>query len=226
MSAPGIQAGAAGIQASVAGIQVAPGLRYVPDYFSREQQAELLQSVRAVLSAAPLFRPSMPRTGVQLSVAMSNCGRLGWVADRAGYRYTASHPETGLPWPAIPRLATDAWADLCPAAPAPEACLINYYAAGARMGLHQDRDEDDLAAPVLSLSLGDSCVFRYGGTARRDPTRSLKLASGDALVLGGAARLAFHGVDRVLAGSSSLLAEGGRFNLTLRRVTPPADNRR
>ena len=208
------------------GIEIAPGLRYLPEYLSKEQQATLLGDVRAVLLSAPLYRPSMPRTGAPLSVVMTNCGRLGWVADRASYRYIASHPDTGLPWPAIPPLATEAWSDICPAAPAPEACLINYYAAGARMGLHQDRDEDDLAAPVLSLTLGDTCVFRYGGTARRDPTRSLKLATGDALVLGGAARLAFHGVDRVLAGTSSLLAEGGRFNLTLRRVTPPADGSR
>ncbi len=210
---------------SAPGIEVAPGLRHVPEYLSKERQIALLRDVRAVLSVAPLYRPSMPRTGVPLSVAMSNCGRLGWVADRTGYRYTVSHPDTGLPWPTIPRLASDAWSDLCPTAPIPEACLVNYYTAGARMGLHQDRDEDDLAAPVLSLSLGDTCVFRYGGSARSDPTRSLKLASGDAIILGGAARLAFHGVDRVLAGTSGLLAEGGRFNLTLRRVTPPVADR-
>ena len=206
--------------------ELAPGLVYVPGYLAAGRQAVLLEAVRAALAVAPLYRPTMPRTGAPLSVAMSNCGRLGWVSDRAGYRYVARHPDTGRPWPAIPDIATRAWSDLCPAAPSPEACLINYYTAGARMGLHQDRDEDDLAAPVLSLSLGDTGVFRHGGTTRRDPTRSLKLASGDALVLGGAARLAFHGVDRVLAGSSSLLAEGGRFNLTLRRVTPPADDRR
>ena len=202
------------------GYELAPGLVYVPGYLAADRQAALLRDVRAALAAAPLYRPTMPRTGAPLSVAMSNCGRLGWIADRAGYRYVTRHPDTDQPWPAMPDLAIEAWSDLCAGAPAPEACLINYYAAGARMGLHQDRDEDEIAAPVLSLSLGDTGVFRFGGTARRDPTRSLKLASGDALVLGGAARLAFHGVDRVLAGSSGLLAEGGRFNLTLRRVTP------
>ncbi len=201
------------------GFEVAPGLRYVPGYLDGDRQAALLRDVRAVLSGAPLYRPTMPRTGAPLSVAMSNCGRLGWISDRAGYRYAAVHPDTGRPWPAIPTRAAEAWSDLCEGSPAPEACLVNYYAAGARMGLHQDRDEEDLAAPVLSLSLGDTGVFRFGGTARRDPTRSLRLASGDALVLGGAARLAFHGIDRVLGGTSRLLAEGGRFNLTLRRVT-------
>ena len=201
------------------GLELTPGLRYVPGYLDGERQVELLTGVRDVLSAAPLYRPVMPRSGVPLSVAMSNCGCLGWLSDRAGYRYTPLHPETGRPWPAIPALAARAWAGLCEEEPEPEACLVNYYVAGARMGLHQDRDEADLAAPVLSLSLGDTAVFRFGGTARRDPTRSLKLASGDALILGGEARLAFHGIDRVLPGTSRLLAEGGRFNLTLRRVT-------
>ncbi len=204
-------------------LALADGLAYIPGYLDGERQAALLADVRGVLSIAPLYRPTMPRTGAPLSVAMSNCGRLGWVSDRAGYRYTTLHPETGRPWPPIPAIATGAWAELCEGQPAPEACLINHYAAGARMGLHQDRDEEDLTAPVLSLSLGDTGVFRYGGTERGGATRSLKLASGDALILGGASRLAFHGVDRVLAGSSRLLAEGGRFNLTLRRVTRPAE---
>ncbi len=168
----------------------------------------------------------MPRSGAPLSVRMSNCGQLGWIADRDGYRYTPIHPATRRPWPAMPLLVFDAWRALTNYPLSPQAGLINYYAADARMGLHQDRDEADLDAPVLSLSLGDSCVFRFGGTERRGPTRSLKLASGDAIVLGGAARLAFHGVDRLLGGSSSLLEEGGRFNLTVRRVTgaPPHAN--
>ena len=201
------------------GVELAPGLRHVPGYLPPEAQAALLHEIRDVLARAPLFQPVMPRTGRPLSVRMSNCGRLGWIADRRGYRYVATHPATGEAWPAMPPLATRAWAALCEGARAPEACLINHYAAAARMGLHQDRDEESLDDPVLSLSLGDTAVFRYGGTARGGPTRSLRLASGDALVMGGAARLAFHGVDRILAGSSRLLAEGGRFNLTLRRVT-------
>ena len=116
----------------------------------------------------------------------------------------------------------DAWKALADYPHPPEGCLINYYGPAAKMGLHQDRDEQDFAAPVVSLSLGDTCLFRIGGTKRSDPTRTLRLASGDALVLGGDARLAFHGVDRIIPGTSTLLPEGGRINLTLRRVTVPA----
>jgi alkylated DNA repair protein (DNA oxidative demethylase) len=154
---------------------------------------------------------------------MTNCGPLGWVTDEAGYRYQPLHPETGQPWPAMPDLVREAWTALARYPHAPESCLINCYGPGAKMGLHQDRDERDLGAPVVSLSLGDTCLFRIGGTKRSDPTRSLRLASGDAVVLAGEARLAFHGVDRIMPGTSTLLPEGGRINLTLRRVTVPAD---
>jgi alkylated DNA repair protein (DNA oxidative demethylase) len=153
---------------------------------------------------------------------MTNCGALGWVTDEArGYRYQATHPETGKPWPFIPDIIMGAWHDLAGYGHPPEACLVNYYAPDARMSLHQDQDEEDLAAPVVSLSLGDTGLFRVGGLKRSDPTSSVRLASGDAVVLGGEGRLAFHGVDRVLPGTSTLLAEGGRINLTLRRVTKP-----
>jgi alkylated DNA repair protein (DNA oxidative demethylase) len=121
----------------------------------------------------------------------------------------------------MPEALLAAWNDLGRYPHPPQACLINFYGPEAKMGLHQDRDEEDFDAPVISLSLGDTCLFRVGGRKRGDPTRSLQLASGDALVLGGDARLAFHGVDRVDQGTSSLLAEGGRINLTLRRVTRP-----
>jgi alkylated DNA repair protein (DNA oxidative demethylase) len=114
-----------------------------------------------------------------------------------------------------------AWRDLAGYGGAPEACLVNLYGPEAKMGLHQDRDEQDFNAPVVSLSLGDTCLFRIGGTKRSDPTRSLRLASGDAVVLGGEARLAFHGVDRIIPGTSTLLPQGGRINLTMRRVTRP-----
>ncbi len=201
------------------GVELTPGLVLVPGYFSPDAQTALLRSVRDVLAEAPLFQPVMPRTGKPLSVRMGNCGRLGWIADRRGYRYEPNHPVTGRAWPAMPALAEEAWTTLCGQAREPEACLINYYTADARMGLHQDRDEDSLEDPVLSLSLGDTAVFRFGGVARGGATSSLKLASGDALVMGGRARLAFHGIDRILGGSSGLLSEGGRFNLTLRRVT-------
>ena len=190
-----------------------------PGYLDAGDQAALLVQLRAVIAAAPLFVPRMPRSGKPFSVRMSNCGPLGWVSDVAGYRYQPTHPDTGDPWPPMPAPVLRAWRDLAGDAPPPEACLINYYAPGARMGLHQDRDEADFSAPVVSLSLGDTAKFRVGGLERRGPTRAFELKSGDAVVLGGAARLAFHGVDRVLAGTSDLLAEGGRFNLTLRRVT-------
>lgn len=199
-----------------------PGLRYALGYLSSAEQHKLLAAIRAVLREAPLFTPRMPRTGKPFSVRMGNCGPLGWVSDETGYRYQETHPETGRPWPAIPDLVLKAWRELAGYELSPEACLINAYAPTARMGLHQDRDEQDLAAPVVSLSLGDTCLFRVGGNRRNDPTRSFRLASGDAVVLGGESRLIFHGVDRIIAGTSSLLPEGGRINLTLRRVTPPA----
>lgn len=179
-------------------------------------------AIRAVIEQAPLYVPRVP-SGKPMSVKMTNCGPLGWVTDEAGYRYQPTHPHTGRPWPPIPDILMRAWNELGRYPHPPEACLINYYDAGARMGQHQDRDEQDFAAPVVSLSLGDTGVFRVGGTRRSDPTQSIRLASGDAVVLAGNARLAFHGVDRILGGTSTLLPEGGRINLTLRRVTRPAD---
>src|SRR6476659_7108840 len=198
------------------------GFRFVPGYLDRPAQEVLLSALRSVLAVAPAYTPRMPRTGKPMSVRMTNCGPLGWVTDKRGYRYQPHHPETGAAWPAMPQLLLDAWRALAAYPHPPEACLVNLYGPSARMGLHQDRDEQDFAAPVVSLSLGDTCLFRIGGTKRGDPTRSLRLASGDALVLGGDARLAFHGVDRIMPGTSTLLPEGGRINLTLRRVTVPA----
>lgn len=186
-------------------------------------QAGLLREVRTIIGEAPLYVPTMPRSGRPMSVRMTNAGALGWVTDKeGGYRYQAVHPHTGAPWPQIPKRLLDLWTELADYPHPPEACLVNYYADAARMGLHQDRDEDDFDAPVLSVSLGDSAVFRVGGTTRKGPSRTVELKSGDVVVLGGADRLAYHGVDRVLPGTSGLLDEGGRFNLTLRRVTKPA----
>jgi alkylated DNA repair protein (DNA oxidative demethylase) len=203
-------------------LQLAPGLVHVPGFLDRETQEALVAALRDIVRAAPLFTPVMPRTGKPFTVRMTNCGPLGWVSDIAGYRYQPTHPETGRPWPAIPEALLAAWQDLADYPHPPEACLINHYAQTARMGLHQDRDEAELAAPVVSISLGDEAVFRIGGLARGDRTRSLWLSSGDAFVFGGPARLIFHGIDRVVPGSSTLLSGGGRINLTLRRVTPPA----
>lgn len=198
----------------------ANGLLHVPGYLDAAAQRALLADIKAAIAAAPLFQPTMPKTGKPFSVKMTNCGALGWVSDRNGYRYQPTHPETGEPWPPIPPLARRAWEELAHYPHAPEACLVNFYNASARMELHQDRDEEDLAAPVVSLSLGSSCVFRCGGTTRGGKTEALELASGDALVLGGDARLAYHGVARIIAGSSSLLGDS-RINLTLRRVNKP-----
>jgi alkylated DNA repair protein (DNA oxidative demethylase) len=157
-----------------------------------------------------------------MSVRMTNCGPLGWVTDKErGYRYQATHPETGRPWPPIPPRLLDLWNEVGGYLAPPEACLVNYCAGAAKMGLHQDKDEEDFAAPVLSVSLGDTGLFRVGGPSRKDPTEAFELKSGDVVVLGGADRLAFHGIDRILPGTSDLIAEGGRLNLTLRRVTKP-----
>lgn len=201
-------------------LSLGPGLTYVPGYLDRAAQHDLLADVMAVMAHAPLFTPRMPRTNKPFSVRMTNCGPLGWVSDAEGYRYQPTHPDTGRPWPDMPASLRAAWADLASCPRPAEACLINRYEGAARMGLHQDRDEADLDAPVVSLSLGDTAVFRIGGLTRGGPTRSVRLASGDAVVFGGPARLVFHGIDRVLAGSSPLLPGGGRINLTLRRVTP------
>lgn len=200
-----------------------PGARLAAGHLDRGEQLALLDDIRNVVKRAPLYVPTMPRTGKPMSVRMSNCGILGWVTDKErGYRYQATHPQTGDPWPAIPDRLLQLWRDIADHDQDPQACLINFYAVDAKMGLHQDRDEEDFSAPVVSVSLGDSCLFRVGGVSRKDATTSLKLVSGDVVVLGGPARLAFHGVDRIYPGTSTLLKDGGRINLTLRRVTRPA----
>lgn len=197
------------------------GLSYHPDFLDRAAQEQLVASIREIVAEAPLFVPAMPRTGKEMSVRMTNCGPLGWVTDKErGYRYQPSHPVTGKPWPAIPAMLLDIWNRVAGSAKPPEACLVNFYDDSARMGLHQDRDEKDLEAPVLSVSLGNTCLFRVGGTDRKDPTMSLKLRSGDVFVIGGPGRLCFHGVDRIYPSTSTLLKNGGRINLTLRRVNP------
>jgi alkylated DNA repair protein (DNA oxidative demethylase) len=197
-------------------------VKYFPLYFGRAVQQALLADLRRVMAAAPLYTPTMPRSGKPMSVRMTNCGPLGWVTDKErGYRYQATHPDTGKLWPPIPPILLDLWNEVGGYAAPPEACLVNYYAGAAKMGLHQDKDEEDFAAPVLSVSLGDTGIFRVGGTTRKDPTEAFELKSGDVVVLGGEDRLAFHGIDRILPGTSDLLAEGGRINLTLRRVTKP-----
>lgn len=205
--------------APTSALPLAAGFRVHPGYLDGGAQAALLTALRAVLSEAPLFVPRMPKSGRPFNVKMSNCGPLGWVSDECGYRYQPSHPETGRSWPAMPPALHAIWRELALYPEPPEACLINFYGPGTKMGLHQDRDEIDFDAPVVSISLGDACLFRLGGQKRSAPSRPFLLNSGDALVLGGEARLAFHGVDRIYPGTSRLLPEGGRINLTLRRVT-------
>jgi len=197
------------------------GIQHYPSFLDRPAQVELIEILRQAVVEAPLFQPVMPRTGRPFSVQMTNLGSLGWVSDRAGYRYQATHPDTGERWPAIPDMVMDVWRKVSNYPHPPEACLVNFYAGGTKMGLHQDRDEEDFAAPVVSISLGDTAVFRIGGTERGGKTETIKLSSGDVLVMGGPSRLCFHGIDRVLSGTSSLLKDGGRINLTLRRVTQP-----
>lgn len=210
------------LAASSSTIAVAPGVRLLPGRLDRATQEALVGELRDIARAAPFFSPLMPRTGKPFSVRMTNCGPLGWVSDRTGYRYQPVHPTTGLPWPAMPDRLLALWDEVTGYPHRPEACLVNFYEGEAKMGLHQDRDEADFDAPLLSVSLGDSCRFRLGGSERSARTRSFELASGDVLVLAGPARLAFHGVDRILPGTSTLLSGGGRINLTLRRVTKPA----
>jgi alkylated DNA repair protein (DNA oxidative demethylase) len=196
------------------------GIRHIPGFLDREKQEAMVENIRAIVAEAPLFVPAMPKTGKPLSVRMTNCGALGWVTDRErGYRYQPAHPVTGKPWPPMPAVLLDIWRAVSGSSKEPEACLVNFYSGDARMGLHQDRDEQDLETAVVSISLGDSCLFRVGGRERRDKTLSFKLSSGDVVVLGGEGRLAFHGVDKIYPNTSTLLKNGGRINLTLRRVT-------
>lgn len=196
------------------------GVEHWPDYLDDTAQRELLEEIRAVTTQAPLFTPRMPRTGKAMSVRMTNLGALGWVTDKQrGYRYQEQHPETGAPWPPIPDMLLQLWDKLSGYPLPPQACLVNFYDAAAKMGLHQDRDEEVFDAPVLSVSLGDDCLFRVGGNTRGGKTTAIRLRSGDVMMLAGPARLAYHGVSRIYAGTSSLLKSEGRINLTLRRVT-------
>lgn len=202
-------------------LDIAPGVRLWPGLFDAGEQESLLQDILQRVQDAPFYRPQMPRSGMLFSVQETNFGSLGWYSDADGYRYVAHHPQTLRAWPGIPDLLLELWRETTGYRALPECCLVNLYRVGARMGLHQDRDETAFDAPVLSVSLGDDALFRIGGTTRKGPTTSLKLRSGDVLVFGGPARLAFHGIDRLIAGTSRLVPGGGRINLTLRRVAAP-----
>jgi alkylated DNA repair protein (DNA oxidative demethylase) len=200
-------------------LDIAPGIVLWPEALARPAQETVVRQVFALAERAPFYRPAMPGSGKAFSVEETNFGPLGWVSDVGGYRYQPLHPVTAAPWPDIPDALLALWQAATAYRALPECCLVNLYRSAARMGLHQDRDETALDAPVLSVSLGDDAVFRIGGTSRRGKTRSIRLRSGDLLMFGGPARLTFHGIDRVIAGSSTLIEGGGRLNLTLRRVS-------
>lgn len=193
-----------------------PGFTLHDRFLDETAQRALLDEVRAVAEAAPPIRPMTP-WGKPMSVAMTSAGRVGWITDRKGYRYEPRHPS-GAPWPPVPPAALEVWRAVSGWDGAPDCMLVNFYREGAKMGMHRDADENEWAAPVVSVSLGDPARFRMGGLARKDPTEAVELNSGDVLVMGGPARLAYHGVDRIRFGVSPLLAEGGRINLTMRVV--------
>lgn len=197
------------------------GFRFLPEYFPPAAQKALVAEVLVVLKTNPLYTATMPRSGKPMSVRMTNLGSLGWVSDITGYRYQPTHPFTNEPWAPIPQTLLDLWQDAADYCAPPQACLVNWYGPESRLGLHVDADEAAEDAPVVSVSLGSRALFRLGGLRRNDPTSSMRLASGDVVVLGGRARRAFHGVDRIYADSSTLIPGGGRINLTLRRVTAP-----
>ncbi len=202
-----------------------PGFQMYRGYFDIAAQRALLADIKAIAAAAPWFQPVMPGTGQPFSVRMTNAGPLGWVSDQSGgYRYQETHPVTGALWPPIPARILDLWRAVTTYPALPQCCLVNLYGhQKARMGLHIDGDEPARDAPVVSVSLGDPARFRLGGVARRDKSFSMRLESGDVVVLGGASRHRYHGIDRVDYGHNDLiwdfLATQGRINLTLRRVT-------
>lgn len=198
---------------------LAPGVQLWRGRFDMAARQALLDDVLARVAEAPFYKPVMPKTGTPFSVEETNFGPLGWLSDKTGYRYVPFHPYTEKSWPPIPPALLGLWDAVTDYGAPPQCCLVNLYRGGAKMGLHQDRDEP-ADAPVVSVSLGDDALFRFAGTTRKSPTQSVTLCSGDVLVFGGPARRMFHGIDRIVPGSSRLLPEGGRINLTLRRVHP------
>jgi alkylated DNA repair protein (DNA oxidative demethylase) len=200
-------------------IRLAPGAMLLAG-FARPFETLLIEAVRSVIERAP-FRHLMTPGGHRMSVAMTNCGAAGWVSDRRGYRYDAVDPDSGRPWPPMPAV----FADIAEQAAAktgfsdfrPDACLVNRYEPGAKLSLHQDKDELDFDAPIVSVSLGVPATFLFGGLNRSDKTMRYRLTHGDVVVWGGPARLAYHGVMPVADGEHPLLG-AQRINLTFRKT--------
>ena len=201
------------------------GLKLYPDYLSQAQQEQLLQTVIDAIQPTPFYQAKSPYSGKSIGPKMTNMGELGWYSDEKGYRYQEHHPETNLPWSAMPQVLLDIWADVSDYDKPPQCCLVNYYdQPDSKLGLHKDHDEETFEPPIVSVSLGDSCLFRMGLTDKKTPTRSFTVDSGAIMVMGKQARTAYHGVDRILYGETTLLNNKkpfhqGRLNLTLRRVT-------
>ncbi len=198
------------------------GFFHFKSKISLKQQQEILEAVRTVVREAPLFVPTMPQRGTLFGYRMTNCGQLGWVSNRSGYRYQVYHPATGEPFPTMPELIRELAITLADEAGwsgfRPETCLINFYQKGESLGLHQDNSEQNLKAPIISISLGDAGIFLLGGEQRIDPTKKYILQSGDCLVMSGKSRLYFHGFAGIVPNTNNLLKNGGRINLTIRQV--------
>lgn len=190
------------------------GFEIYKTHLDSEQQTKMMEDLRRVTKAAPMFSPRTP-SGHHMSVRMTSAGQLGWVADRRGYRYEERHPS-GINWPPIPASALQVWHQVSNCLQEPDSCLINLYLEGAKMGMHCDKDEADFHYPVVSISLGDAALFRIGNFHRGGPTESIWLRSGDVVVMGGKARLRYHGIDKIRFGNSPMLRSGGRLNVTLR----------
>jgi alkylated DNA repair protein (DNA oxidative demethylase) len=196
-------------------MKIIEGLDYFPNYLSDEQIDILREDINFALTKAPLFRPSMPKTGRDFSVKMSNMGNVGWVSDKiGGYRYQSLHPDTKQNWPKISNNILNIWHKVTNLKTSPDCCLINHYNSKSKMGLHVDSDEKDFSYPVLSISLGDSALFRFGGLKRSDKTRSIKLNNGDVLMMSGQSRLIYHGIDKTYLSNQF----DNRINLTLRKI--------
>lgn len=197
------------------------GVLFCPKVASFALQQELLAAVRVIAREAPFQHPRT-RGGGMTSAAMTNAGDAGWWSDRSGYRYITRQPESDQPWPLMPKVFRQAVAHIVNGSPwpdfQPDACLINFYEPGAKMGLHQDRDERDFTQPIVTISLGDDADFLVGGLARTDKTAALVVASGDAVIMGPPGRLLFHGIRKIYPGTSPLEDLKGRISLTFRKA--------